>query len=106
MSSARIAAMALLLLTVASAWCLRSMRGIVTDQNGPAPGALVRFQGARDAVLTDSCVRFEPLPNLCKARRITAWRDGFAIGSATADSDPLTLRLLPLPPPHNSEPVG
>jgi hypothetical protein len=103
MSRARVTAAALLLLTAASAWLLRPAMGIVYDKSRPVAGASVRFQGASDSVLTDRCGRFEPPPNLRNARRITAWRNGYGIGSAPAGQNPLAIQLLPLPSEDNDD---
>jgi hypothetical protein len=102
MSSARVIALVLLFLTGASTWWLRPATGIVTDAHGPLPGASVRFQGARDSVLTDSCGRFDPPANVGRSRYITAWRQGYSIGAASA-SQSLSIDLVPLPSNDNDD---
>jgi hypothetical protein len=103
MSSARIAAVAVLLFTGGSVWWWRPGNGVVLGDGGPLPGASVRFQGARSSVLTDQHGRFEPPPNVGNSRRITAWRQGYAIGSAPAEQLALTIQLLPLPAFDNDD---
>jgi hypothetical protein len=103
MLSARVAAIGLLLVTGVSAWLSRPVAGVVFDKYGPLPGALVRFQGADAAVLSDSCGRFLQPPNTIHARPITAWLRGYAIGSAPAGQPPLSIQLFRLPVDDNED---
>jgi len=98
---------ALLLLGLfAAAWALKPRHvpadpvilvGRVTDPQGPVAGALVRFQGRHDAVFTRRDGRFAlPLPP-DRPTRLTAWKEGYLIAGARADSGPLEFALSRLP---------
>jgi nitrate/TMAO reductase-like tetraheme cytochrome c subunit len=69
--------------------------GLVRDEQGPVAGARVRFQGEGSAALTDRAGRFS-LP-AGKARRLTAWKEGYVIAAVPADRRPLCLTLARLP---------
>jgi nitrate/TMAO reductase-like tetraheme cytochrome c subunit len=69
--------------------------GRVCDAQGPVSGARVRFQGECPVVQTDAAGRFQ-LP-AGKSRRVTAWKEGYAIAAAESHRQPLELHLLPLP---------
>lgn len=74
---------------------LAGLRGEVGDQRGPVAGARVRWQGEKEARLTDAHGRFD-LP-AGKGRRVTAWKDGYTIAAVPADRRPLRLTLRRLP---------
>src|SRR5438552_7809088 len=75
----------------------RKLHGCVLSENKPVAGARVRFQGHFLDVLSKSDGTFE-LPTLSdRSRRITAWKEGFFIGSSSADADPLIVKLTRLP---------
>jgi hypothetical protein len=72
--------------------------GEVSDRNGPVAGAIVRFQGeTTKSANTDADGRFRLSSAHSPAARVTAWKDGYIIGGASADSSPLTITLLRLP---------
>jgi hypothetical protein len=72
------------------------LTGRVRDAHGPVADALVRFQGQRLFSRTDAQGRFR-LPRFpASPARVTAWKEGYFIAGAEADSSVL-LRLTPLP---------
>lgn len=75
-----------------------SVRGIVTEDHGPAAGAIVRWQGAAVAVRTDDRGRFT-LPGPRRDRPLTAAKAGFLIAAGASP----TLRLLPVPDSDNDD---
>src|SRR5262249_36780754 len=73
----------------------RFLLGVVHDEQGPLAEATVRFQGTREAVMTDAAGRFR-LPLLPQnSSRVTAWKKGSLIGGAAADASPLIISLMP-----------
>jgi hypothetical protein len=101
MSRARIVAAAGVLLTVAGVWLLHPRTGVVSGGGHPLAGAVVRYQGGRCAVVTDRHGCFDLPMNGGKAPRVTAWKAGYAIGSAPAAQLPLAIHLVPLPAQDN-----
>ena len=90
------------LLTIAGMlWFLQPRTGVVSSDGRPQFGAVVRYQGGRCAVVADRDGRFDLPPNGGKATRVTAWKPGYAIGSAPADQSPLAVHLVPLPAQDN-----
>jgi hypothetical protein len=74
-----------------------AVSGRVKDDHGPAAGARVRFQGKCPAATTDREGHFR-LPAAAHAgRRVTAWKQGYAITASPADRRPLALTLTRLP---------
>ena len=59
--------------------------------------------GRCNTVLVDPCGRFDAPANLGKGRRTTAWRPGYAIGSASAGQQPFSIQLFPLPTEDNDD---
>jgi len=79
----------------------RKLRGYILTENEPVAEARVRFQGHILSVLSKSDGAFV-LPVLWdSSSRITAWKEGFFIGSAPADADPLVVKLTRLPAEDN-----
>src|SRR5437016_4627768 len=70
-----------------------SITGEVHDQNGPVPGATVRFKGESAGVATDRAGRFRLTRGPHSAGRVTAWKDGYLIAGSPLDADPLRLLL-------------
>jgi hypothetical protein len=71
--------------------------GRVIDDRGPIEGARVRLKGRPETTRTDSDGRFSLLAPQIAGATVTAWKDGFFIGGAAADGQPLVLKLEPLP---------
>ncbi len=71
--------------------------GEVSDDRGPIDGATVRIKGSSKSVMTDSAGRFHLSNEHSSTGRITASKQGYLIGSASAESSPLAIRLTPLP---------
>lgn len=70
--------------------------GEVRDANGPVAGARVRFRGREEFTLTDEAGRFSlPMPDRIVA--VSAWKEGYFVGSAPTDLPDLTIPLLKLP---------
>lgn len=72
------------------------LSGQVADEAGPVAGALVRFKGDGDSVMTDDEGRFQ-LSTKEGSRRVTAWKEGYFIGGQPSDANPLVVRLHKLP---------
>jgi hypothetical protein len=77
--------------TPAGSW----LAGQVTDAHGPLAGATVRRKASPLRVFSDDRGRFR-LAGGRRADRVTAWKDGYLIGGASAGGGPLSLRLRPL----------
>jgi len=95
--------LAVLALLVDYARPTRKLQGYVLNENKPVEGARVHFQDEPlFSVLSKSDGGFA-LPDVFShdSRRITAWKDGFFIGSASADADPLIVNLTRLPGKDN-----
>ncbi len=76
---------------------------MVRDAQGPVAKARVRVQGETPAVLTDDRGRFQlPFPK-SKASRVTAWKEGYAIGFAPFDKLHLPIPLTRLPVKDNED---
>src|SRR4051812_19520737 len=67
--------------------------GRVFGPDGPVGGARVRLKGTATSERTDACGRFR-LPRNPRARRVTAWKEGYPIAGARVSGVP------PDPPPH------
>src|SRR4029077_10707874 len=79
----------------------QKLDGHVLSGNEPVDGASVRFQGHILSVLSKSDGTFA-LPVLShSSSRITACKEGFFIGSCSADTDPLIVKLTRLPAKDN-----
>jgi hypothetical protein len=79
----------------------RKLRGFVMTETELVAGAKVRFQGLILSTLSKSDGTFE-LPGLSHtSQQITAWKEGFFIGSSPADADPLIIKLKRLPAQDN-----
>ncbi len=77
--------------------------GQVTDAHGPVVAAHVKYQGECRAVRTDRGGAFRlPAPS-GRARRVTAWKDGYGIAAAPLSRRPLRLTLTPLPDSDNGD---
>src|SRR5205807_2551882 len=74
-----------------------SVDGEVHDDRGPLTEASVRFQGAPEAVLTDTEGRFHLPRQSQNSARVTAWKKGYLIAGVAADASPLALHLTRLP---------
>jgi hypothetical protein len=76
-----------------------TISGIVRDEHGaPLAEVYVRFKGSNDFVVTDADGRFtlsheSPLATTT----VTAWHEGYLIGSARFGRAPLEIALVPLP---------
>jgi hypothetical protein len=79
----------------------QKLSGRVLSGNEPVEGATVRFQGHILSALSKSDGAFA-LPVLShSSSRITACKEGFFIGSCSADADPLIVKLTRLPANDN-----
>jgi hypothetical protein len=78
-----------------------AIRGVVRDEHVPVAGARVRLQGTTQNVLTDQAGRFSLSGAPAAAARVTAWKEGYLIGAATADTRPLQISLRRLPTDDN-----
>src|SRR5262249_18021551 len=78
-----------------------SVHGCVRNGNGPHRGTRVRFKGSAEFALTDEEGHFRLSQPTERARRVTAWKEGYFIAGADAGTAPLELRLIPLPREDN-----
>lgn len=100
----------LLVLVIAGVWLSlqriavnRSVRGEVSDGKAPLPGAKVHYQALPvPAESTDRRGRFT-LPDMPGALRVSAWKQGYTIGTAAIGQHPLRLTLNPLPQDDNED---
>jgi hypothetical protein len=77
--------------------------GEVRDEAGPVAGARVRFQGTARSVNTNRAGGFA-LPRLALGPvRVTAWKEGYLIGSAAVGAKPVHIRLRRLPVEDHEE---
>src|SRR5882724_8397114 len=76
---------------------------VVTDGYSPLAKAVVRIQGHPGEVLTDSRGHFFLPPGRNGSSRVTAWQEGYGIGSASPGRLPLVLQLVPLPSADNDD---
>jgi hypothetical protein len=91
----------LLLTTLAIDQVPREVRGIVETDAGPVEAACVRFQATAISTQTDAAGRFTLRGD---GQKITAWKAGYFIAGVNVNgSDPLTLRLRPLPQEDNPD---
>jgi hypothetical protein len=77
--------------------------GEVRDENGPLPGALVRFKGQTSAAHTDEQGRFRLRTRGTDEETVTAWKDGYFIVSGVANRQPIRIELRRLPAEDNAE---
>jgi hypothetical protein len=82
--------------------------GEVRDAHGPVAAARVRWQGECTAFPSDRSGRFRLSPTggltpPARRTRVTAWKDGYGIGSAAAGAGPLRIFLTPLPAADNED---
>jgi hypothetical protein len=77
--------------------------GQVTDDRGPVAGARVKYQGECPAVLSDRAGRFRLPPPTRPSKRVTAWKEGYAIAAAPMSLRPLRLTLSALPQDDNDD---
>lgn len=77
------------------------LQGSVLNADKPIAGARVRLKGTAIRTQTDDRGRFY-LPRRSLAQRLTAWKEGYFIGSAQQSLSPV-LRLKRLPTEDNSE---
>src|SRR2546425_349320 len=73
------------------------LSGRVTDGRAAVTGARVRYQGGCTAALTDRHGVFHLPAPPGRARRGTAWKEGYSIAATPADGHDLVLALPPLP---------
>jgi len=78
------------------------LSGTVVADEGLVSGAVVRVKGHSTSTLTSSQGRFT-LDATLDAQRITAWKEGYFIGGAAADSQPLQVHLKALPQEDNPD---
>ena len=78
------------------------IQGEVRDANGPVEDALVRIKGQADATHTDSNGRFRLAKRGADAETITAWKDGYLIGSGVAKRERIRIDLRRLPVEDNA----
>jgi len=83
--------------TVTPIW----LSGTVVDDEGSISGAVVRVKGHSTSTVTGPQGRFT-LRAASDAQRITAWKEGYLIGGAAADSQPIQVLLEALPLQDNS----
>jgi hypothetical protein len=76
-------------------------QGEVRDANGPVEGALVRIKGQVDATRTNSDGRFRIAKHGAVEQTITAWKEGYFIGSAVAKRERVLIDLRRLPSRDN-----
>src|SRR5262249_39760991 len=81
----------------------RKLHGHVLTENEPVTEARVRFQGDPIGVLSKSGGAFVLPMHSHSSQRITAWKEGFFIGSSPADVDPLVVKLTRLPAKDNED---
>jgi hypothetical protein len=101
--------LALLLLTVFAGLTLlapsgartASIEGQVLDVSGALAGARVRFKGTAIRTQTDAHGRFR-LPHSVSDRRVTAWKEGYFIGSSRVSPSPV-IYLTRLPAKDNTQ---
>src|SRR5208337_1216003 len=80
-----------------------ALAGQVRDAHGILAGAVVRFKGSSRSVISGAGGWFElPLP-ASRLDRVTAWKEGYFIGSARPSTSPLSLSLEPLPAEDNED---
>jgi hypothetical protein len=74
-----------------------TISGEVCDEHGFVAAAKVRVQGTPETTLTDSYGQFHLPRQLAAGKRLTAWKQGYFIGSveAGAPSPVIQLRALP-----------
>lgn len=74
---------------------VRSIAGVVVDTQGrPLEGAQVRYQGARETVLSGSAGRFRmPPPAGAAPRHITAWKSGYFNGGVSFKNGKYAYRI-------------
>src|SRR5579864_913570 len=77
---------------------LAELTGRVLSDSGPIEGAIVRYQGDSQHVLTHADGAFA-LP--AGFGHVTAWKDGYFIAGISADVRPLQIRLRKLPDTDN-----
>lgn len=77
------------------------LEGSVRDDDGPLAAARVRYQGETLCTVTDADGRFH-LPRRSPPRRVTAWKQGYFIGSSQPGPSPL-IHLTRLPAEDNTE---
>jgi hypothetical protein len=96
---------------LAGVWLLRPDRpsppaeldGVVIDTRGPVGGARVRVRGQCPSQLSDARGGFQLPTSARKSERVTAWKEGYGIASASVNSQPLQLLLVPLPKIDNED---
>src|SRR5262249_51187188 len=92
------------MLAFAGAWWLfprAGAEGTVEDARGPVAGAVVRVRAGRILGVSDGCGRLALPPLGERVERLTAWKPGYAIGSAGRDRLPVKIELVPLPVEDN-----
>jgi Cytochrome c554 and c-prime len=77
------------------------MEGIVRDERGPLAGAVVRYQTTQRSVHSEASGRFRLPRTDGQSARVTAWKEGYLVGSASADQVPLAITLQRLPTEDN-----
>jgi hypothetical protein len=70
------------------------LEGSVRDEHGPLAAARVRYQGEAISSTTDVHGRFQ-LPQRSPPRKVTAWKQGYFIGSLRSSSRVIFLTRLP-----------
>src|SRR6266850_1405473 len=104
MSQAHRSLVLLVLIIGALAWLWPAVPpNVVADGDSPVANAVVRIQGHSTAVLTDSRGHFFLPPIHRRSARVTAWKDGYGIGSASLRLSPLVVQLVPLPSADNDD---
>ncbi len=99
-SSARITPMLVLVglaglaLLVLPASTTSFLEGSVRDEHGPLAAARVRYKGEAISSTTDVGGRFQ-LPRRSPPRTVTAWKQGYYIGSSRSSSPGIFLTRLP-----------
>jgi hypothetical protein len=81
---------------------LRWITGRVVDRQQAISGARVRWKGTLEFTTTDAAGRFR-LPAAQSSLPLTAWKEGYLIGSAAAARDDVTIELVPLPRVDNAD---
>src|SRR5262245_6914072 len=74
-----------------------ALTGRVIHGRDPVAGARVRVKGQLNSTLTDSACGFRLACRPNVASTVTAWKEGYFIGSVLANHAPLTIQLTALP---------
>src|SRR5439155_5316139 len=74
---------------------------VVTDGNAPLANTVIKIQGHPGGVLSDSRGQFFLPPTGKASFRVTAWHEGYGIGSASLGRLPVQFQLVPLPAADN-----